>query len=228
MPKVADLSRCCVTLWACWSAIFATRRQATKYKSGYNKLHSAFSLYTKSRAILCKWEVVTSNSCRGTFCSRSPHIMRTTVLSLDPVYWPSGTTLTRGRDVSSSSVTIAPSREGSNKCIILRRILQHLMMGVSKHLALPDKDRGHHHAVLWWTFWTKFKFCHGHIQKEWTIIGLLSETQICNSESVQKEPNGPLRVHLVPFVHSQSYGGPCKWNIWEPLVLVGLLMCHTL
>ena len=31
--------------------------------------------------------------------------------------------------------------------------------------------------------------------------------QVCNSESVQMEPNGPVRVHLVPFVHSQSYGG---------------------
>ena len=31
--------------------------------------------------------------------------------------------------------------------------------------------------------------------------------KVCNSESVQMEPNGPLRVHLVPFVHSQSYGG---------------------
>ena len=30
------------------------------------------------------------------------------------------------------------------------------------------------------------------------------------TQSVQMEPNGPVRVHLVPCVHSQSYGGPCK------------------
>ena len=29
--------------------------------------------------------------------------------------------------------------------------------------------------------------------------------QNLNSDSVQMEQNGPVRVHLVPFVHSQSY-----------------------
>ena len=31
--------------------------------------------------------------------------------------------------------------------------------------------------------------------------GLNRPLQVCNSDSVQMEPNGPVMVHLVPFVH---------------------------
>lgn len=68
-------------------------------------------------------KVLTSNSCRGTFCSRRPLIMRTTVLSLGPVYWPSGTTFTRGKEVNSSSVMIGPSEGKQNQQFILLYII---------------------------------------------------------------------------------------------------------
>ena len=54
------------------------------------------------------------------------------------------------------------------------------------------------------------------------LVLVLLKCFICkdllNSESVQMEPNVPVRVHLVPFVHSQSYtplkvirGSVCFW-----------------
>ena len=40
---------------------------------------------------------------------------------------------------------------------------------------------------------------------------------LLNSDSVQMEPNGPVRVHLVPFVHCQSYR--LVWVNLNPLKL---------